>query len=90
MNNVEVKDGIAFFNPPLKVESIGYFAAEHLDCDFIYKPLTDNFDDISEIIAYAYSPEYSSRVNDLFIRDYMGKGFSRMNGWGSSIANSID
>lgn len=90
MNNIEVKNGIAFFNPPLKVESVVYFAAEHLDCDFIYKPLTDNFDDISEIIAYAYSPEYSSRVNDLFIREYIGKGYSKMNGLSSSMVNSID
>lgn len=89
MHNVEVKDGVMFFNPPLKVESALLFAYDHLDCNFIMKPLS-SCDSKALIIACASSPEFSSNINNFYTKEYEEKGYIRVNGFSSSMVDSID
>lgn len=82
-------NGIILCNPPLDVDSAALFAYEHLDCDFIMKPLS-TCDSKALIIAYASSPEYSINIDSVYTKDYEEKGYVKVKGLSSSMVNSID
>ena len=82
-------NGIVMCNPPLYVDSALLFAYEHLDCDFIMKPLSKS-DSKALIIAYASSPEYSVNINSVYTKDYEEKGYVKVRGFSSSTVDSID
>lgn len=89
MSNIITQNGIVICNPPIDVDSALLFAYEHLDCDFIMKPLSTN-DSRALIIAYASSPEFSINIDSVYTKDYEEKGYVKVRGCSSSMVDSID
>lgn len=88
MNNNVIENGIVICNPPLAVDSAISFAFEHLDCDFIMKPLSTH-NSSALIIAYAASPEASINVDTIYKKYYKEKGYFKVRGLSSNMVNTI-
>lgn len=82
------RDGIIFFKEPYKVNGLT-FAHTHLDCDaiFIKEP---TYNKVKQIVCYAADKSYNTRLNELFIKDYKGRGYKLLVGISSKEVNCID
>ena len=83
-----VKDGIAFYDTPYKIDLLE-FAYDHLDCDSIISE-NDFESDEAKVIAYATEEKYNAELYDVYDKQYKNNGYRVMRQISSLEVSSID
>lgn len=83
-----VKDGIAFYGTPYKIDFIE-FGYNHLDCDSIITEESIDSDEV-EVVAYATEGKYNAELYDVYDKQYKNNGYRVMGQISSVEASSID
>lgn len=85
---VNIIDGIAYYQEPYHVDYLQH-SFEHLDCNSII--LSETADqDVVDVVCYATSAEYNSKLYDVYAERYKGKGYLILGHISALEVNSID
>lgn len=85
---ITIKDGIAYFEQPYKVDFVD-FGYAHLDCDSIITEASAHYDEV-EVVAYASEEKYNAKLYKIYEESYKGKGYRILQQISSMEASSID